>query len=395
MVADQRGGAHSGIKLHCISSKKSEKRGGASHHFQSSNNFPGLGVLISPAGRGCTRGQPGTCGTKTGTVPADYLLGAGSHLPTGEKRATFPRRNSPSVGNFPAQHRSRTSRLLYLRSTSLEGGERESCSRCGGWSNKGSAVKLEEPTLSLSSPAVSWRLHHLHGRSAAAWISFRGPGQVYLVQTPRQPGNRRRREIDALVRRGAPPILQFCESLLPLSEGGGLARAEVGFAEVTCLVFVASSEPRSSTPRSPEKIRIVEEPWRCVWGYGYSCWRCTSKVSRRNETSAGNRARHVCLISPSPPPAARGARAAWCFAGLNSCMDGWIDGIACVCALQQGVQMRENWKVFVGLRIQASPPTAAEYLSCCRMMNLLGQQADGDMREPCRPALCKFSNISL
>lgn len=44
VVADQRGGAQSGIKLHCISSntKKEEKKGGSSLHFQTSNNFTGL-----------------------------------------------------------------------------------------------------------------------------------------------------------------------------------------------------------------------------------------------------------------------------------------------------------------------------------------------------------------
>lgn len=68
--------------------------------------------------------------------------------------------------------------------------------------------------------------------------------------------------------------------------------------------------------------------------------------------------------------------------------------IAWFCALQQYVQMGENQKVF---SVLGSNPgkTAAERLFEGKIMNLPGQQADGDMREPCRPTVSKCVNISL
>lgn len=102
------------------------------------------------------------------------------------------------------------------------------------------------------------------------------------MQTPWQTGSRRRREIDALARRRAAPSLQFRESLLPLGKGAGLVWAEVGFPEVACGVCVVSSEHYPPTLRLSDHIGIVEVPWRCVWGYGHSCWRSTFKVSRGN-----------------------------------------------------------------------------------------------------------------
>ncbi len=62
--------------------------------------------------------------------------------------------------------------------------------------------------------------------------------------------------------------------------------------------------------------------------------------------------------------------------------------------LQQDVQLGENWKVMPVFE-SSRRTTAAEYLFGCKIMNLPGQQADGDMSEPCRPAVSKFSNISL
>lgn len=44
-------------------------------------------MLISLAGRGC---RQGALGTKTGTVPADYLIGAVSVLPAKEKGDVSP-----------------------------------------------------------------------------------------------------------------------------------------------------------------------------------------------------------------------------------------------------------------------------------------------------------------
>lgn len=91
VVADLRGGAHSGIKLHCISSattkkkkkKKSEKRGAHPTISRVTTTSPAWCAALS--GWPCRRqGGPGTYGTRTGTVAADYLLGAVSVLQTEE-----------------------------------------------------------------------------------------------------------------------------------------------------------------------------------------------------------------------------------------------------------------------------------------------------------------------
>lgn len=123
VVADQRGGARSGIELHFIQKdregerEREERKGGRIPPFLELQQLhrPLLCrflLLAVAAGEEEEEEEPGTCGTKTGTVPANSPLGAVSALRTEERKATFPRRNS--AGNFPAQHRSRTSRPLYL-----------------------------------------------------------------------------------------------------------------------------------------------------------------------------------------------------------------------------------------------------------------------------------------
>lgn len=103
-LADQRGCAYSRIKLHCISFKKNrtKKRGGASippfPEFQQLHRPSS--VLISPAAH---RENRELTELKTRTVPADHLLGALSIFAYGrKKKATFPRRKSPSVGKLPS-----------------------------------------------------------------------------------------------------------------------------------------------------------------------------------------------------------------------------------------------------------------------------------------------------
>lgn len=133
-LLDRRDGAHSRIKLHCVSSKreKNTEKEGRISPFSQLQQLQRPGVLLSLAGRGCRRGE---LGTETGTVSADRLIGAVSVLPTREK------------GDVSLQELSKCWKLPSA--SSIEDlpptspihnpgrwGERESCSRCGEWSNK-------------------------------------------------------------------------------------------------------------------------------------------------------------------------------------------------------------------------------------------------------------------